>query len=80
MTLKKDSSLVSLQRNIGSRGRLWRALIGLALAGITVGWVFAFPDPLRWLSILPGVAAIFVLFEAAAGWCAVRACGLRTPF
>ena len=69
-----------LQRNIDTRGRLWRTLIGLTLAGIAAGWALAFSGPLRWIGVIPSAAAIFVLFEAAAGWCAVRACGLHTPF
>ena len=36
-----------------------------------------------WLRLevaLAAAASLFMLFEAAAGWCAARACGLRTPY
>lgn len=33
-----------------------------------------------WLAALFLIAGLFTLFEAARGWCAVRACGFKTPF
>ena len=60
--------------NIDGRGRLVRAGMGLALAvaavaaGLKIGWV----------GRVLGAAAIFALFEAARGWCALRACGIKT--
>lgn len=32
------------------------------------------------LAVLFLVVGLFSLFEAARGWCAVRACGIKTPF
>jgi hypothetical protein len=61
-------------RNIGNTGRLARGLCALALlAG--AGWGFVVS---AWLGASLGVAGIFVLFEALRGWCALRACGIRT--
>jgi hypothetical protein len=68
-----------LNRNIDVRGRLWRGLIGLGLFGMASVWALTFSNPLRWIAAVPAAAAVFLIFEAAAGWCAARACGLRTP-
>ena len=61
-------------RNIDRRGRIARALWGVALiiAGLLIsarsGWIcFA-------LVVLGG----FALYEAIRGWCLMRACGLKT--
>lgn len=70
-----------LRSNIDRRGRLVRLAAGVALGALALalglrpggGW-------LRLETLAPGAASLFVLFEAAAGWCAARACGLRTPF
>lgn len=63
-----------LAPNIDSKGRKVRAILGsiMLLASVVV----AFWD-LRVALVLWGCAA-FVLFEAARGWCAVRACGIKT--
>jgi len=61
-------------RNISSGGRLVRAIWGLAciVGGIALrsrrSWAF-------WLLLLAGG---FALFEAARGWCIMRACGIKT--
>ena len=63
-------------QNIDRKGRLIRASIGLALfvAAIIVG-------QFDWLAgVLLGAGAAFVWFEAARGWCAARACGIKTKF
>jgi hypothetical protein len=62
------------QPNIGKTGRILRGLIGVALLGSAVAaW------QVQWLAGV-GLAAggVFCLFEALRGWCAARACGLRT--
>jgi hypothetical protein len=66
--------------NIDARGRLLRAMIGLALLVIGLVLVFALP-PSRWLravEVLLTAAGVFCLFQAQAGWCALRAMGIRT--
>ena len=63
-------------KNIERKGRLLRAGIGLVFfaAAIIVG-------QFDWLAgVLLGVGAAFVWFEAARGWCAARACGIKTKF
>ena len=60
--------------NIGNKGRLVRALIAL---GFFVGAAFGFGVSV-WLGIVLLAAGVFVLFEALRGWCAFRACGIKT--
>ena len=60
--------------NIETRGRLIR---GLAAAGFLGGAIFACRVS-PWLGAAIGIAGLFMLFEAARGWCVLRACGLKT--
>ena len=60
--------------NIDGKGRLVRGLLGLALL---VGAAFSFSASF-WLALLLAVAGVFGLFEALRGWCAARACGIKT--
>jgi hypothetical protein len=61
-------------RNIDNKGRLIRALIALPLL---VGAVFGFSLSV-WLGIALMASGAFVAFEALRGWCALRACGIKT--
>lgn len=61
-------------RNIDNKGRLVRGIGALALL---VGAGFAFTVSL-WLGIALIVSGVFVAFEALRGWCALRACGIKT--
>ena len=68
--------------NIGARGKKVRLIIGLLLllAAILVG-IAALVRPFFILWIIAGVltaAGGFCVFEARAGWCAVRAMGFKT--
>jgi hypothetical protein len=58
--------------NINRLGRLVRGLGALALF---VGAAFGFTI---WLGIALLTSGCFVAFEAARGWCALRACGIKT--
>jgi Protein of unknown function (DUF2892) len=61
--------------NIDTRGRIARAIGALLLAaGAALTWPHSTPA-----GITLAVAAAFVAFEAARGWCAARACGVKTP-
>ena len=63
-------------RNIDNRGRLMRAFFGVCLlAGAIFAWQAS-----RVLCAVLLVSAGFVFFEAARGWCALRACGIKTKF
>jgi len=60
--------------NIGNQGRLVR---GLRAIGLFVGAWFAFGVSI-WLGLLLVGSGGFALFEALRGWCALRACGIKT--
>ena len=61
-------------RNIDNKGRLVRGLGALALL---VGAGFGFTVS-AWLGIALLASGVFVTFEALRGWCALRACGIKT--
>jgi hypothetical protein len=61
-------------RNIDKRGRIFRALVALMLF---VGAWLALRVSI-WLSILLAANGAFAVFEALRGWCALRACGVKT--
>ncbi len=61
-------------RNIDWRGRVARALWGLALMGLGL----ALRRAIGWLCVGLMLAGLFALYEAARGWCLVRACGIKT--
>ena len=61
-------------RNITSAGRWMRACIGLLLL---IGGIIAL-RPVPWLGVVLFISAAFVFFEAARGWCFLRACGIKT--
>ncbi len=63
-------------RNIDGKGRLVRGLMGVVLL---VGAAFSWTVSL-WLTLLLAAAGVFGLFEALRGWCAARACGIKTRF
>ncbi len=65
-----------IRSNIDQKGRIIRGAGALALA---IGALVALPRS-RAIAIGLGASAIFVAFEAARGWCALRACGLKTKF
>lgn len=61
-------------RNIDNKGRFVRGLGALALL-VGAGFGFRFSVWLGWVLLASG---LFVAFEAFRGWCALRACGIRT--
>ena len=73
-----------LQCNIDSRGKRARLTWGLlcVAAGVTMLLLWALPTGsiLAWaVTLLALVGGAFAVFEARAGWCALRAMGIRTP-
>lgn len=70
--------------NIDAKGKRVRLLGGVAT--LMVAAVLAV---LCWVNVLPGwvwfvaagaaIGGAFQIFEARAGWCAVRAMGIKTP-
>lgn len=63
-----------LTPNIGTKGRVLRGAIALALLfGAAAAYRFS-----PWAALGLGISGGFVLFEASRGWCALRACGIKT--
>jgi uncharacterized membrane protein len=60
--------------NISRTGRILRCIIGLAL--IVIGFLISAEG--RWICACMVVSGAFVLYEAARGWCLLRACGVKT--
>jgi len=61
-------------RNIDAKGRWIRGLFAIALL---VGAALALTVS-TWLGVLLAVSGLFALFEAFRGWCALRACSIKT--
>ena len=67
---------MALTCNIDRKGRIARAISGaLTLVVAVLCWMYL--DPL--LAVLFVLAGLFQLFEAAKGWCVMRAMGMKTP-
>jgi hypothetical protein len=60
-------------RNIDNKGRAARATIGLGL--LLGAWALR---NVPWFAIPLLLGAAFTFFEALRGWCALRACGVKT--
>lgn len=64
------------QSNIDRRGRIARTIWGVLVTG--AGIVLA--PRSGWIGGLLISAGLFSFFEAARGWCIMRACGIKTKF
>ena len=60
--------------NLDRRGRVVRAIFG---AGCIAGGV-VLAQYSWWACAVLAVAGVFAFYEAARGWCIVRACGIKT--
>ena len=70
--------------NIDAKGKLVRLIFGIVflLTGIAllVFWAMSVWTAASWIiSIGLIVGGAFAMFEARAGWCVVRAIGIKTP-
>jgi hypothetical protein len=72
----KNTNSIHLAPNIETKGRLFRAIGAVAIGA---GAVLLWPKS---LALGAGLAAssAFLAFEATRGWCALRACGVKTKF
>ena len=62
--------------NIDRRGRIIRGVLGAVL--VVAGLILSIMG--RWICLLMVVAGAFMLYEAARGWCLMRACGVKTKY
>jgi hypothetical protein len=62
--------------NLKKQGRIARGVIGTLclIAGIVL------VDFVLWLGLIFVAAGLFAIYEALAGWCVARACGIKTKF
>jgi hypothetical protein len=65
-----------MKQNIDRNGRWARGGFGL----ICLLAAACLVPQSRWLAGVFLCVGLFTLFEAARGWCAVRACGIKTLF
>jgi len=73
-----------LRCNIDARGKLVRLIYGVMMlvAGVVTLLAWALPSGSRFawaLTVVFALGGAFAIFEARAGWCAVRAMGFKTP-
>ncbi|HEV8540871.1 MAG TPA: YgaP-like transmembrane domain [Verrucomicrobiae bacterium] len=62
--------------NIDARGRIIRGLMALMLFAVAAyGFTFS-----GWLGLIFVALGVFASFEALRGWCAMRACGVKTRY
>jgi hypothetical protein len=65
-----------VKQNIDKHGRMARGGFGLLFL-LIAGCLIPVQGTLALIFLLVG---LFSLFESWRGWCAVRACGIKTPF
>ena len=73
---------MALQCNIDQRGRTFRVVTGAIIDGIGTALIVAGFMKGNWYLLAGGIAlslaGTFAIFEGAAGWCALRAMGIKT--
>jgi hypothetical protein len=72
-----------MQCNIDARGRRLRLINGIVtlIVGVVLLLAWALPAGAIWawaVTIFVLLCSAFMIFEARAGWCAVRAMGFKT--
>ena len=75
---------MALTCNIDAKGKAVRLIYGLVLiiAGLALAywWARGSDSVVRWSVVIFCIlGGAFALFEARAGWCVVRAMGIKTP-
>lgn len=75
---------MGLTCNIDSRGKvarlIWGVLLVAAGVALAVLWAWGTGSWVRWaVSIGCVLGGAFAVFEARAGWCVMRAMGIKTP-
>ena len=76
---------MALACNIDSRGKAVRFRYGLFMLAaaviLSLAWALPTGSTVAWVVVaLVAAGGAFSLFEARAGWCAVRAMGIRTRY
>jgi len=75
--------IVKLIPNIDHRGRRARLVGGIVIALLGLALLIAGLYQAGWAMRIGGIVALvvggFMVFEAANGWCLLRAMGIKTP-
>ncbi len=74
----------AMQCNIDARGKRVRLINGIVTTVVGVVLLFAWAlSSAGWVPWVTTIAVLtsgaFMIFEARAGWCAIRAMGIKTP-
>ena len=74
----------AMQCNIDARGKRVRLINGIVtmLVGVALlfAWAMRSDGWVPWVTTIAVLAGgAFMIFEARAGWCAIRAMGIKTP-
>jgi hypothetical protein len=83
--LPAQSMLMERTCNIDAKGRVVRFVTGIfaILAGLTLAILVSqgvLPSESYWILVTGSIiGGIFAMWEARAGWCVVRAIGIKTP-
>ncbi|CAN5504875.1 hypothetical protein BH18VER1_BH18VER1_23020 [soil metagenome] len=64
-----------MKQNISTKGRAARAIAGVISLIAGAGLI---PQSVP-IALLLMALGLFAIFEALRGWCALRACGIKTP-
>jgi len=74
---------MKLTPNIDDLGRKSRLIGGILLSSVAIGliiaWAFTGSRAMLIAGIVLCIIGPFMIFEAAHGWCALRAMGIKTP-
>ena len=74
---------MKLTRNIDDLGRKSRLIGGiiasLCALALIIAWAFTGSRAMLITGIVLCITGPFMIFEAARGWCALRAMGIKTP-
>ncbi len=75
---------MALTCNIDARGKAARLIYGIIMLviglAVMLGWAWSANSPLAWaITLFCLIGGAFGIFEARAGWCVVRAMGIKTP-
>ena len=80
----KRANIGAMQCNIDARGKRVRLINGIVTAAVGFAllrvWALPTGSTLAWVVAAAAIAGgAFMIFEARAGWCALRAMGFKTP-
>ncbi|MBI1730711.1 DUF2892 domain-containing protein [Candidatus Acetothermia bacterium] len=74
--------MARLTCNIDRAGRIYRVVLGVVIMATAILAFLLLPASMKfWVYVISGLLTLvgaFTIFEAAVGWCAIRAMGFKT--